>query len=93
MRYAIPAGMSDKHIHVRLTGGLGEFDSLDNVCRIGRGIAEHRTAFVHWASVVSVSDADLYPGKWTSWRADELPFGRETSDLHLFWPDFLGGSN
>jgi antirestriction protein len=37
---------------------LGEFDSLDSVCRIGRGIAEHGMAFAHWASLVGSGNVD-----------------------------------
>jgi antirestriction protein len=37
---------------------LDEFDSLEKVARIARGIDEHGMAFAHWADLVGTSDAD-----------------------------------
>jgi antirestriction protein len=55
---------------------LGEFDALDNVCRIAQGIAEHGMAFAHWASLVGSSNADMlerfedaYLGHWEDLEA------------------------
>ncbi len=55
---------------------VGEFDSLDNVSRIGQGIAAHGMAFAHWASLVGSGNAeilerfeDAYRGHWENLEA------------------------
>jgi len=59
---------------------LSEYEALDTISRLGRGIAEHGMAFAHWASVAS-TDADelerfedVYLGHFESIEAyaDEL---------------------
>lgn len=49
---------------------LSEHDSLETVARIGQGIAEHGSAFAHWASYVGTDLDQLgrfdeaYLGQW-----------------------------
>ena len=37
---------------------LSEFESLESVSRIGRGIAEHGLPFAHWAGLVGTSNSE-----------------------------------
>jgi antirestriction protein len=55
---------------------LGEYESLHTVATIANGIAEHGSAFAHWAAQVGTSDAeglnafeDAYRGHWESVEA------------------------
>lgn len=52
---------------------LGEYESIEHVSRIARGIAEHGSAFAHWANYLGSSQweyldnfEDNYIGEWTS---------------------------
>ena len=55
---------------------LSEYENLDIVSQIGRGIAEHGAAFAHWAALCGTSDPedlarfdDVYLGHWDSIEA------------------------
>jgi antirestriction protein len=37
---------------------LGEYEDLATIAKVGRGIAEHGSAYAHWASIVGVGDPD-----------------------------------
>ncbi len=50
---------------------LDEYESLETVAMIGRGIAEHGPAYAHWAALVGTTDVgemtefeDAYLGHW-----------------------------
>jgi antirestriction protein len=52
---------------------LDEYESLSKVAMIGRGIAEHGSAYAHWAALVGTTDIgesgefeDAYRGHWES---------------------------
>ncbi len=52
---------------------LDEYESLETVAMIGRGIAEHGPAYAHWAALVGTTDVgemtefeDAYRGHWES---------------------------
>ena len=52
---------------------LGEYESVDTISQIGRGIAEHGAAYAHWANLCGTSDReelarfdDFYLGHWNS---------------------------
>lgn len=38
---------------------LGEYESIETISLIGRGIAEHGEAFAHWAATVGTNDRDV----------------------------------
>lgn len=55
---------------------LGEYEDLDTVSQIGQGIAEHGSAYAHWAAICGTSDReelarfeDVYLGHWESVEA------------------------
>lgn len=54
---------------------LGEYESVERLSRLARGIADYRLPFAHWASIVGDDAEELgrfeevYQGKWTSLRA------------------------
>jgi antirestriction protein len=52
---------------------ISEYESIDNVSEIARGIAEHGMAFAHWADYLEASEwqylnrfEDCYIGHWSS---------------------------
>jgi len=51
---------------------LSEYESLETVARLGQGIAEHGSAFAHWAASVGTDPDELdrfeevYLGQWPS---------------------------
>lgn len=52
---------------------LNEYQSIADVARIGRGVAEHGMAFAHWAALLSPTGfgqldefGDHYQGHWSS---------------------------
>jgi antirestriction protein len=50
---------------------LGEWENLEHVSRVAKGIEEHGLAFAHWATLVSEDDeldqfAEAYLGHWPS---------------------------
>lgn len=51
---------------------LSEYEPIETVARIARGITEHGIAFAHWASLIGTGDdeldgfADHYLGHWPS---------------------------
>ena len=55
---------------------LGEYESLETVSRVARGISEHGPTYAHWAALTGASDAetlerfeDAYRGHWDSVEA------------------------
>lgn len=54
---------------------LSEFESIETVSRIARGITEHGRAFAHWAAEIGTDEDDLdvfedhYLGHWPSMTA------------------------
>ena len=60
---------------------LGEYESLERIARIGRGIARHGEAFKHWTAIEGITRLDLvtgfedaYRGHWQSVEAFVMDF-------------------
>jgi antirestriction protein len=66
---------------------LSEHEDIDLIARLGRGIAEHGSAFAHWAAHVGVANRnhlerfeEAYLGRWDSIEefAEQIFSGLET---------------
>jgi antirestriction protein len=76
---------------------LDEYESLDRVAALARGIAEHGRAFAHWANYLGSNDwehldrfDDCFLGQWESAEAfAESLLDDMGVDIDAIGPDFL----
>jgi antirestriction protein len=76
---------------------ISEYESLETVSRLARGIAEHGLAFAAWAAIQSNDEealgrfGDAYLGNWESLEeyADELLFWLDLDEAQKLLPESI----
>jgi antirestriction protein len=76
---------------------ISEYESLETVSRLAKGIAEHGLAFAAWAAVQSNGEEalgrfeDAYLGNWESLEeyADELLYGLDLDEAQRLLPEAI----
>jgi antirestriction protein len=66
---------------------ISEYESLESVTRIARGIAEHGPAFAHWASLVESTDAETlgrFEDNYEGHFADLEAYGESIIEMYGF---------